>query len=119
MASLVLAGALSISIALVGYFFAPDIAGVFGLDPATLKMAADNIRWLSVFNVAFAVNFILGAALRASGDAWTPLWISGGVNLLNLPLLMFLSSANSAFRIWAWPVPPWLPVCLSPLARWY
>ena len=87
MASLVLAGALSISITLVGYLFASDVAGVFGLDPATLKMATDNIRWLSVFNLAFAVNFILGAALRASGDAWTPLWISGGVNLLNLPLL--------------------------------
>ena len=31
--------------------------------------------------------FVLSAALRASGDAWSPLWISGGVNLLNLPLL--------------------------------
>ena len=50
-------------------------------------MAADNIRWLCVFNVAFAVNFILSAALRASGDAWTPLWISGGVNVINIPLL--------------------------------
>jgi len=87
MASLVLAGMLSVIITVVGYFFAADIAGVFGLDPETLQMAADNIRWFTLFNVAFAVNFILGAALRASGDAWSPLWISAGVNLLNLPLL--------------------------------
>ena len=87
MASLVLAGAMSLAITVVGYFLAPSIAGVFGLDPHTLAMAADNIRWLCVFNVAFAVNFILSAALRASGDAWTPLWISGGVNVINIPLL--------------------------------
>jgi putative MATE family efflux protein len=87
MASLVLAGAFSAVVMVLGYFFAPMIAGVFGLDPATLKMAADNIRWLCLFNVAFAVNFILGAALRASGDAWSPLWISGAVNVVNIPLL--------------------------------
>lgn len=87
MASLVLASTMSLGVTLVGFFFAPAIAGVFGLDPATLAMAADNIRWLCVFNVAFAVNFILSAALRASGDAWSPLWISGGVNVINIPLL--------------------------------
>lgn len=87
MASLVLAGVFSATVMVLGYFFAPAIAGVFGLDPATLQMASDNIRWLCLFNVAFAVNFILGAALRASGDAWSPLWISGAVNLFNIPLL--------------------------------
>ncbi len=87
MASLVLAGGFSIIVTIVGVFFAYPIAGVFGLDPETLRMAAENIRYLSLFNVMFAVNFILGAALRASGDAWTPLWTAVLVNLLNLPLL--------------------------------
>jgi putative MATE family efflux protein len=71
----------------LGLIFAPHVAGVFGLDARTLDMAAHNIRWLSVFQLAFAVNFILGAALRASGDAWSPLWIGIGVNVINLPLL--------------------------------
>ena len=87
MASLVLACTMSLFVTVFGYFLAPSIAGVFGLDPATLAMAAENIRWLCLFNVAFAVTFILSAALRASGDAWSPLWISGGVNLINIPLL--------------------------------
>lgn len=87
MASLVLAGMMALGVTVVGFFFAPAIAGVFGLDPHTLEMAAHNIRWLCVFNLAFAANFILSAALRASGDAWSPLWISGGVNLVNVPLL--------------------------------
>lgn len=87
MASLVLASALSVVVAILGFLYAEDLARVFGLDAETLKMAAENIRWLALFNVAFSAMLILGAALRASGDAWTPLWISGGVNLLNLPLL--------------------------------
>jgi putative MATE family efflux protein len=87
MASLVLGCALSLVVATLGFFFAGSLAGVFGLDEQTLAMATENIRLLAFFNVAFAGMLILGAALRASGDAWTPLWISGGVNLLNLPLL--------------------------------
>ncbi len=94
MASLVLAGAFALAVAVPGFIFAYQVAGVFGLDPETLTMAASNIRWLCVFNLAFAVNFILSAALRASGDAWSPLWISGGVNLLNLPLLYALVLGN-------------------------
>jgi len=50
-------------------------------------MASRNIQWLSAFNVVFAAMFILSAALRASGDAWTPLWMSVGVNIMNIPLL--------------------------------
>lgn len=97
MASLVLAGVFSLAVAVLGVLFAYQVAGVFGLDPQTLHMAAVNIRWLCLFNLAFAVNFILGAALRASGDAWSPLWISGAVNLLNLPMLYALVLGNWGF----------------------
>ncbi len=87
MASLALGGAMALVIAVIGIVFASPVAGVFGLDERTLEMAAENIRWLSAFNVVFAAMFILSAALRASGDAWTPLWMSVGVNILNIPLL--------------------------------
>lgn len=87
MASLVLGGALSLFIGIFGIIFADSIAGVFGLDEATLAMATLNIRWFLVFNVVFAGTFILSAALRASGDAWSPLWMSVGINVLNIPLL--------------------------------
>lgn len=87
MASLVLAGAMSLVIGVFGFIFAMDIASVFGLDEATLAMATLNIRWFLIFNVVFAGTFILSAALRASGDAWSPLWMSVGINILNIPLL--------------------------------
>lgn len=87
MASLVLGAVMSLFIAILGLLFASPVAAVFGLDAQTLEMASANIRWLSIFNVVFACMFILSAALRASGDAWTPLWMSVGVNLMNVPLL--------------------------------
>lgn len=97
MASLVLAGAFALAVGVLGLLFAREVASVFGLDPVTLDLAAQNIRWLCVFNLAFAVNFILSAALRASGDAWSPLWIGGAVNLLNLPMLYALVLGNWGF----------------------
>ncbi len=87
MASLALGGAMAFAIGILGIVFATDVAGVFGLDESTLAMAALNIRWLCIFNVVFAAMFVLSAALRASGDAWTPLWMSVGVNVMNIPLL--------------------------------
>ena len=86
MASMVLAGLLSLLIAVFGIVLASDMAGVFGLDEATSDLATRTIQWLSFFNLAFAVAFVLQAALRASGDAWTPLWVGIGCNVINLPL---------------------------------
>lgn len=98
MASLILGAAMSFVIGVLGIVFAYPIAGVFGLDPVTMDMATLNIRWLLVFNAVFAATFILSAALRASGDAWSPLWMSVGINVLNVPLCY-------AFIFGKWGVP--------------
>ncbi len=90
MASLALASAFALVLTVPGVLFARPVASIFGLDDHTLSLAADYIRWLSVFNLAFAANFILPSALRAAGDAWTPLWIGVGMNVLNVPLLYCL-----------------------------
>ncbi len=87
MASLVAGGAFALAVTLPGILAAAPVASIFGLDPHTIELAASNIRWMSAFNLAFAANFILGAALRAAGDAWSPLWIGGAVNVVNIPLL--------------------------------
>ena len=86
-ASLVAGGAFALAVTVPGIVAAAPVAAIFGLDAQTTALAAENIRWMSVFNLTFAVNFILGAALRAAGDAWSPLWIGAGVNVLNIPLL--------------------------------
>ena len=70
--------------------FAPEIAGVFGLDRHTTMQAANYIRWLSVFNVAFSINMVISAALRAAGDTRTPLWIGSVTNVVNVGLVYLL-----------------------------
>ncbi len=97
MASLALAGIFGLVIMVLGVLYARPVASIFGLDPATLELAAENIRMLSWFNLAFAITFILSAALRAAGDAWSPLWIGSAVNLLNVPLLYLLVFGHYGF----------------------
>ncbi len=90
-ASLVLACGVALPITLVGFGFAGQLAGAFGLEDEAWHLAEDNIRWLSVFNFSIAVTAIISAAMRATGDAWTPLWVAGGINLVNIPLLYVLT----------------------------
>ena len=92
--SLFLGAAFALLMTSVGMGFAYRIAGLFGLEPETTALAGDFIYWLSLFNVAFAVNFIMSAALRAAGDARTPLWIGIATNLISVVLLYALVFGN-------------------------
>ena len=97
MASLIAGGAFALAVTVPGILAAGPVASIFGLDAETTAMAASNIRWMSLFNLAFAANFILGAALRAAGDAWSPLWIGAGVNVINIPLLYLFVFGHFGF----------------------
>ena len=97
MVSIVTGAAFALAMTATGMLAAKPVASVFGLDAATTELAAVNIRWMSAFNLAFAVNLILGAALRAAGDAWSPLWIGAGVNVVNVPLLYLFIFGHYGF----------------------
>jgi putative MATE family efflux protein len=77
--------------------WAHPIAGLFGTGPEATRLAGDFIRWLAVFNVAFAVNFIMSAALRAAGDARTPMWLGVATNLISLAGLYVLVFGHFGF----------------------
>jgi len=86
-ASLVLGLAIAAVMAVAGFAFAGAFAQAFGLTGETAAFAATYIRWISGFNVVFAVTFVLGAALRGAGDMRTPLWLGVINNLVNVVLL--------------------------------
>lgn len=88
--SLWIGNVIALGLTLPCILFAHDIAGVFGLDARTTSEATSYIRWLSLFNVAFAINIIISTALRAAGDTRTPLWIGSGTNVVNVALLYLL-----------------------------
>ena len=89
-ASLWIGNAVALSLTIPSIVFAYQIAQVFGLDEETTQMAAEFIRWLSAFNVVFAINMIISASLRAAGDTKTPLWIGAFTNIINVALVYLL-----------------------------
>ncbi|MEN8182897.1 MAG: MATE family efflux transporter, partial [Myxococcota bacterium] len=89
-ASVLLCLVLATVLMMPGLVFAEVLARFFRLEPETVALAATFIRWLSVFNVAFAVFFVLGVALRAAGDTRTPLWTGALTNVVNVVLVYSL-----------------------------
>jgi putative MATE family efflux protein len=85
--SLMLGGLVGLVLMIFGMVFSHQIAGVFGLDQHAAQLASRNIFWLAAFIIGFAIDIILSSALRAAGNAWTPLLFGLAVNLVNLPLL--------------------------------
>jgi putative MATE family efflux protein len=86
-ASLMLGALVGLVLMVFGMLFSQQIAGVFGLDEHSTQLASRNIFWLAAFIIGFAIDIILSSALRAAGNAWTPLLFGLAVNLVNLPLL--------------------------------
>jgi putative MATE family efflux protein len=83
-ASLGLCAAISLVMTLPAFALSHVLASVFRLDAHTIDLASDFIRWLAPFQIAFAVHFALGSALRAAGDTITPLWVGALTNVVNV-----------------------------------
>ena len=86
-ASLMFGGLVGLVLMIFGMLFSHQIAEVFGLDENAAQLASRNIFWLATFIIGFAIDIILSSALRAAGNAWTPLLFGLAVNIVNLPLL--------------------------------
>ena len=86
-ASLMFGGLVGLVLMIFGMLFSHQIAEIFGLDENAAQLASRNIFWLAAFIIGFAIDIILSSALRAAGNAWTPLLFGLAVNAINLPLL--------------------------------
>ncbi len=72
--------------ALIGLPVTRIAIAVYGVEPSVVDMGSKYFFWLLMGNVPMAVALMFGAALRAAGDARTPLVIGVAANLLNLAL---------------------------------
>ena len=97
LSSLLLGVLVAIVLTLPVLVYAHELAGLFGLGPDATELAGEFVFWLSLFNVAFAVNFIMSAALRAAGDARTPMWIGVATNLISMVGLYVLVFGHFGF----------------------
>ena len=96
-ASLFLCLLVAVMTSALGILGADWMVEIFRLAPETLAMASSYLRWTMLFNAAFAVFIALSAALRASGDMMTPLWLGGLANVLNIVLLFPLVFGGFGF----------------------
>jgi putative MATE family efflux protein len=89
--------AISLAVTAPAVVFADPLARFFRLEEATVLLAATYIRWISLFNAAFTLQFVLSVALRAAGDTRTPLWIGALTNVVNIILLYALVYGRLGF----------------------
>jgi putative MATE family efflux protein len=74
----------------LGYFLAPTLLGIVHAAPAVRVEAIAFLRIMFVFSFGMLAFFMLGGALRAAGDARTPLRYGIALTVLNIILNVIL-----------------------------
>jgi putative MATE family efflux protein len=70
----------------LGYVFAPDLLGLVKATPEVRAEALPYLRTMFLFSIGMLLFFMLGGALRAAGDARTPLRLGIALTILNVTL---------------------------------
>jgi putative MATE family efflux protein len=88
--------ALSIGVlAPLGYVLSPKLLDIVNATPAVQAEALPFLRTMFVFSIGMLMFFMLGGALRAAGDARTPLRLGIALTVLNFVLnVVFISGAG-------------------------
>ncbi len=85
--------ALSIGVlAPIGYVLSPQLLEIVNATPAVRAEALPFLRTMFVFSIGMLMFFMLGGALRAAGDARTPLRLGIAMTVLNFVLNVVLIS---------------------------
>ena len=74
----------------LGYFFAPALLELVNATPEVRAEALPYLRTMFVFSIGLLLFFMLGGALRAAGDARTPLRLGVAMTVLNIVLNVVL-----------------------------
>ena len=87
--SLMLAAVVGLLLAPVG-FFAQDMMNMLGLTSAAAREGATYLSITLFTAVLIVIMFVAGAALRGAGDAKTPMYVTGFINIINAVLAVEL-----------------------------
>jgi len=82
--SIMAACGLSTAVVVPVVIYAPQLLGLFGVEPAVVAMGTTFVRLVMLSIPQSAVLFVIGSALRGAGDTRTPLAIGLIVNVLNV-----------------------------------
>lgn len=76
----------SVLLCVVMPWVARPLVGIFGLQGDMLDQSAHYLTLLIFFNIFFSFLAVISAALRAAGDAMTPVWVAAIGNVVNIAL---------------------------------
>lgn len=89
---LIVGGAISILLGILGWIFAPDILGLMGAEATVIETGVNYTRIIFAGNTAIMLLFLLNGAFRGAGQAhhaMRSLWIANGLNMILDPILIF------------------------------
>jgi len=89
---LIVGGAISIILGILGWTFAPDILGLMGAEAKVIETGVSYTRIIFAGNTAIMLLFLLNGAFRGAGQAhhaMRSLWIANGLNMILDPILIF------------------------------
>jgi len=74
----------------IGYVLSPSLLGLVNASPAVQAEALPYLRTLFLFSIGMLMFFMIGGALRAAGDARTPLYLGAVLTVLNITFNVIL-----------------------------
>jgi len=89
---LIVGGAISVILGILGWIFAGDILGLMGAEPAVVASGVMYSRIIFAGNTAIMLLFLINGAFRGAGQAhhaMRSLWIANGLNIFLDPLFIF------------------------------
>ena len=81
----------------LGYVLSPSLLELVHATPEVRAEALPFLRTMFVFSVGMLLFFMLGGALRAAGDARTPLRLGMAMTVLNVALNVMLIPGSARF----------------------
>ena len=89
--AMIMAGVLSVAVlAPIGWFASPWLLELVNAEPAVRAEALPFLRIMFTASLGMMLFFMLGGALRAAGDAQTPLRLGVALTLINIGLNVLL-----------------------------
>ncbi|MFQ5699883.1 MAG: MATE family efflux transporter [Myxococcota bacterium] len=93
----ILLGTLFGAVTMAAMPWASSMISMYGVEESVVAYGGDYVFWLLAGNIPFTLTFVFGAALRAAGDARSPLAVGAVANALNVALNWLLIGGHLGF----------------------
>jgi Na+-driven multidrug efflux pump len=96
---------ISVTISMVGIFFAGPLMRLFTQDPAVVEIGKVYLQVVTGFYIVFSSMFVVGGVMRGAGDTFIPMLITFfALWVVRIPAGYYMSEHFGVNGIW-WAIP--------------